>query len=321
MPNGTFDASQMKMHLKQHLEQIGDLLTTAEDIEQYADFTGALNDLNRLTEDHYTLSPEGTFPLVTVENKKKLQEAYQNAIQAASRIAAGQETGPVNIQLRTIAGELLPMLETDNAALEMTNVARTPVTLPVLIGNARAQAVDMGDQQAEIAAGQMSSRQHIKVQNGRTIEEGYFTPTTTQDLEKRCDAYLDRMEKKYPEFRTIIDAFKKTDKDTLFSNAVEYEIFDYYNGNMSPDEIRNAVIEICRDDIFGVVGIEPDVYRPHMQNPDFLKFMDEFGKGMIPLKSDYKVYRSGGIVDLPEGTNIDKRNVGMTRMADMLGKP
>ena len=249
MPNSTFDASQMKMHLKQHLEQIGDLLTTAEDIEQYADFTGALNDLNRLTEDHYTLSPEGTFPLVTVENKKKLQEAYQNAIQAASRIVAGQETGPVNIQLRTIAGELLPMLETDNAALEMTNVARMPVTLPVLIGNARAQAVDMGDQQAEIASGQMSSRQHIKVQNGRTIEEGYFTPTTTQDLEKRCDAYLDRMEKKYPEFRTIIDAFKKTDKDTLFAPAVEYEIFSYYNENMSPDEIRrmSAVKVITAD--------------------------------------------------------------------------
>ena len=49
--SNTFDASQMKMHLKQHIEQVGDLMTTTENIEEYAEFLDALNDLNRLTED------------------------------------------------------------------------------------------------------------------------------------------------------------------------------------------------------------------------------------------------------------------------------
>ena len=133
--SNTFDASQMRMHLKQHIEQVGDLMTTTENIEEYAEFLDALNDLNRLTEDYYTLSPEGTCPLMTEEGKKQLQTAYQNAMKAAGRIVLGEETGAVNAQLRTLAGALLPMLETDNAALEMTNVSREPVTLPALIGN------------------------------------------------------------------------------------------------------------------------------------------------------------------------------------------
>lgn len=124
--SNTFDASQMRMHLKQHIELVGDLMTTTENIEEYAEFLGALNDLNRMTEDYDTLSPEGTYPLMTEDGKKQLQTAYQNAMKAAGQIVLGEETGAVNAQMRTIAGELLPMLETDNAALEMTNVSREP---------------------------------------------------------------------------------------------------------------------------------------------------------------------------------------------------
>lgn len=318
---GTFDASQMKLHLNKYVTEISDMLTSAQDIERYADFTQSVIKLNGLTGMFYQMNEDGTYPLLTEEDKKMLTDAYQDAMEQAAEIVNGNETGAVGEQMRSIAGVLLPMMHADHAALEITDVSRAPFTLPVLIGNARAQTVDMGDQQTEIESGMMSSRRHIKVQNGTTVEEGFFTASSHVNIEKRYFAHLDKMAAKYPDYKPLIDAFRAAKLEDVFSPLTDYTIYSGCKENDFDDDLRSAVLGNCRDEIFEPVDIAENLYAPLEQRDDYLKFMDEFTSGMQPIKPDYTAYRHGNMIEVDEGANIDRRNTAMSRMGRLLGKP
>lgn len=69
----------------------------------------------------------------------------------------------------------------------------------------------------------MSSRRHIKVQNGTTVEEGFFTASSHVNIEKRYFAHLDKMAAKYPDYKPLIDAFRAAKLDDVFSRSLLIE--------------------------------------------------------------------------------------------------
>ncbi|MBR0312702.1 MAG: hypothetical protein IJQ98_09980, partial [Oscillospiraceae bacterium] len=60
--------------------------------------------------------------------------------------------------------------------------------------------------------------------------------------------------------------------------------------------------------------------RDIVWEPQYLAFMDEFYSEMGGISAEYDAYKSGERLTCEDGANIDRRNVGMSRVAGLLGK-
>ena len=187
-----YDATEMRAHLNEYLKEINDLMTTSESIEQYSNFWATLTAIQALTENLYMrrvlrsedgqpLPGDGTFPPLEDAHKVVLEKQYQDAINQAGELIAGEDQGYLATRMRSIARELMPMMLADKTALDMVDVSEMSITLPELVGAARERAVDLGEQESVIAGGEMNSRQHMYVDSGSVgednepaLEEGLF---------------------------------------------------------------------------------------------------------------------------------------------------
>lgn len=312
----------MKLNLANYVQQINDTLTTQETINKYSDFTQRLNEISSLTEKFYTPDANGTYPLLTAKDKNDLYRAYDRAIKSAHKVSHDNTaTGEVGERMKKIAKDLMPMLSADNAALEITDVEKTPYTLPALIGNARTTYVELGKQKSATASGNVSTRHHLKVKNGNTIEEGYFTPTATVDILGTPKLIFDRLEDKYPpQYKPILDKLRKKSPADLAS--VSWDAYrtmkDFEKDN---DVIRFTVKTTIQNSELRKMGVTAEDRRLAENQPDYAKFIDELASDMNRYYLDYRIYKNGEAMQLGDGANIDKRNIGMSRVSKLLGKP
>lgn len=200
-----FDVTQMRAHLKEYIGEISDLLTTEEDLSQFADFCAGLSTIDEITDQAYRPDADGNYPTLTEQNVELIKDTYQRTIDQANALLNKPFPGPAGQRMRGIVRELAPMLAADHAALNTADTTQ-PVTLPELIGKAREQAVDLGDQKAPTAGAENSVRQHIQVYNGNSLEPGFFTANKTLDPERDYKLALDGLAVKYPDYLPLINS-------------------------------------------------------------------------------------------------------------------
>lgn len=104
-----YELTQMRIHLQRFIQQIGDSLTSPEDIARYEDFSNKLKKLSTLTNSYY----RSRLPLFP-ELRNNLMSAYNDALEAAVLVANERgETGPAGLRLKTVAREMIPLMQMD----------------------------------------------------------------------------------------------------------------------------------------------------------------------------------------------------------------
>ncbi len=313
-----YDVSQMRAHLSEILKNISDLTTTPEDVERYTALNSSLYEIDALTRFFYTPQPDGSFPVLKPSDRQLLTQAYEQAQQRAAAILTEKATGRTQRQMKSVVRELVPLLQSDLSAFQMTDPT-IPVTLPELISRARAQAVDMGDAKLPVQSGQASVRQHIRVTNGDTIEEGFFTPSVYSTPKKDFAELMERLEKKYPAYKSFLDAIRAVPMEDLCDRAMD--ILEHPYLHLDEGNIEAEQRSFWRIHHHEMLDIAPTIYLPLEDREDYLAFMDEFAQGMTPVRKQYRLYVQGeNGLTLQEGANIDKRSIAMSRMAGLLGK-
>lgn len=311
-----YDVSAARANLNDYLKEISDLLTTQEDIEHYAAFNNALSVINDLTEAAYQPQEDGSLLPLDQEMQQVLQNAYQKALDEAAQLAVQAETGQAGERMRGIVREITPMLQSDVSALNMVDLSREPMALPEIISKAREQAVDLGDQQPPTVSGSINTRQHFQVVNDGVSEPGFFTPTVTVDPDGAYRRHLDQMEAKYPDYKPLIDQLRKMPlRDASSVNWVpNYQMI--VNAEASLEEQKAAVRENWVDQAFDPLLIDAGDLP---QRPDFLAVMDDIGQGIDAARRQMITFKDGDFV-FPDGANLDRRNVAMSRTAALIGK-
>ena len=272
-----FDVSQMRANLGNYLEEIGDLLTTPQDVERYAEFTASLYKINALTKRSYQIQPDGTLPKLEENTARELQEAYRTALDQSAQLQESAETGEVGKRMRNIVRELTPLLRSDNTALELYDAQKEPMSLPELIGRCRSQAVDLGEQQTDVSSGQVSSRQHIQIQGENSVEDGYFTETVRAQPEKDFKNLMAKLENKYPAYAPLLEKVKEQDVGAyMFVNLEPYK-----SQNIPEDlqECKDYLKDHWRRGLYHLLGVEKEITRPLEERADYYQFMDEFSRG------------------------------------------
>lgn len=311
-----FDVTQMRTRLNAYMEEIRDLATSKEDVARYAQFNAALHEINEQTEYYYKLREDGTYPPLDAEGLKKLRSGYQAALEQSTLLLEGSEGGAVAERMRGIAREMQPLLRSDSAALDMADSQNLP--LPELIGRAREQAVDLGDQQAVGESGQLNTREHIQVVCGGVTEDGYFTATRRVEPVKKYRELLDRLESKYPpQFRPFINHLREN-RQQLFKAGYDEPMYEGCQGD-SPEQTRERMVKKWHNSFHRYAGTRNAV-QDIVWEPQYLAFMDEFYSEMGGISAEYDAYKSGVRLKCEDGANIDRRNVGMSRVAGLLGK-
>ena len=312
-----YDVTEMRARLSGFMREINDLSTSQEDVERYASFNAALHDINEQTEYYYQPLPDGSYPTLDAEGLKKLQASYEAALEQTGSLLAGQGGGAVAERMRGIVREMAPLLQSDSAALNMAGKA--PVPLPELIGRAREQAVDLGAQQTTSQSGSLSARQHIQVENNGVTEDGFFTAASRVEPEKQYRQLMDRLEQKYPpQYRPLVEELRGKYEDAVYLGL---SFSPYENAEQdTPEMTRSAVRRTWRLEflsplkLYGTAGELKD-------DPQYLSFLDDFYSDLTGIATVHQCYKDKTHLVCEDGEGIDRRNVGMSRVAGMLGKP
>ena len=312
-----FDVTEMRARLNEFMKEINDAATSPEDVERYAKFNAALHKINEQTDYYYKPREDGTYPPLDADGLKKLQEHYNAALEQSRLLLSGTEGGAVAERMRLIARELQPLLRSDSAALDMADSQNLP--LPELISRAREQAVDLGDQQTVGESGQLNTREHIQVVRGGVTEDGYFTATRRVEPEKKYQALLDRLAGKYPpQFQPLIEALRKDSQRVFRAADYRESMYTDVRGN-SPEETEKLMVNKWQREFHQHAGTGK-VAQDIVWEPQYLAFMDELYSAMGGIFAEYEAYKSGVRIKCEDGANIDRRNVGMSRVAALLGK-
>ena len=73
-----YELTQMRIHLQRFMQEIGDVLTSPEDIARYEDFSKKMKSLSRMTDSYYN----GNIPLFR-DMGNMLRTSYDEALEAA----------------------------------------------------------------------------------------------------------------------------------------------------------------------------------------------------------------------------------------------
>ena len=325
MPKKVFDISHLQANINEYIKSMNDLITTAEEVQKYSEFCGAIFEINAITQTYFTVNKNGQLPLMNQAQKIELRNAYRKAIEQGSALLGIEDTGKVGEGMNALIQEMLPLLQADNIALDQASV-KGPMTLSEIIENGRQQVVDLGNQESYIQSGITNARQNIIVQNGNTFEEGYFTPTKkVENYDKKAKRKLEEIRGKYPaEFGSVIDILIEQNLNHSFmNNQIHWDSIDYSAlWKMKPDQREEELDYKMYSAFLGEMGISAEQYEDIINHPEGYKFLDEIRTTLEAIKNEYDTYLRGDFaLDLKEGDTIDRRNIGMYRMGCLLGKP
>ena len=129
---------------------------------------------------------------------------------------------------------------------------------------------------------------------------------------------MDRLQEKYPpKYRQLIDAMRGAYSNAAEVNYVESR-YTFFEGK-TPEETRELVNENVLSEIH--IYLNTTELASEVENDSqYIASMDEFREEMTSISIERRCYHSGLMLECEEGANIDRRNVGMSRVAGMLGK-
>ena len=321
----TFDISMLQTMISDHIKEMSDILTSGEDVQNYVDFCTSIFAIKAMMDYFYTPDSRGNLPLMDEKQKMELFSLYGKAIEKAVPLLNDEAAGPAGIRMNSIVKEMLPLLHTDHMALEMAGGAKS-MPLPEIISKGRTRAIDLGQQPIKTEPGKAGFR--LKTENNGEVTDGFFMPERTVDIKKSYGAFLDEMEKKYaPVYKPLIDHFRNlTLKQAFESETMSYDKFDMYpsdelNGK-STEEKKTIIKEKFFDRFWSKAGLNEASIVQVSGQADYLKFTDEFYNAFLNVYHDHKSYMGDrSLLNLETGSNLDRRNTAMYRMACFFGKP
>ena len=323
----TFDTTALQTNINEHIKEMSDILTSGGDVQQYVDFCTAIFAIKGMIDYYSAPDGNGNLPLLDERQKMEMISLYGKAIQTAGHLLNDEADGPVRIQMNSIVKEMLPLLHSDHMALEMSG-GTEPTPLPEIISQGRTRVIDLGQQPVRTEPEKTDGIYRLKIENNGEVSEGFFMPERTVDTKQSYDAFLDEMEKKYPPvYKPLIDHFRTL----TLSQAFESETISYDKYEMYPaDELRDKTTEEKKtiikgkffDRFWSKAGITAENMAPVSDQADYLKFTDEFYNGFLKVYQDHKSYMGEkSLLNLEQGSNLDRRNTAMYRMAGFFGKP
>ena len=320
---GQFDLSAMRTHLGNYITEISDLLTTPEEVQNYSDFCDALFRIQSITNFYYTPQSDGSLPVMDQRAKLELRESYARALREAEPLLAEEDTGEIGTEMRRITRELVPLLQSDADALDQVDLSQRTMSLPEMIGQGRELVVDLGDHAAPVVSGSSNSRQYIRIGDHNNAETGYFTPTVTVEPTKEYTELLNRLQEKYPAYRPLIDELRNKSLQDISSVITLDE--DPFSGlqDRTVQEKRAEMERFWFQDFYNPMGFRGDQIEPLAQRRDYNVFTDELFNGLKPIRTHYHNYtaENSAFLKVKEGANLDRRNLGMYRMACLLHTP
>ena len=322
----TFDITMLQTKINDHIREMSDILTSGENVQQYMDFCTSIFAIKGMIDYYSTPDGNGNLPLLDERQKMEMISLYGQAIKTSAPLLNDEAQGPAGIQMNSIVKEILPLLHSDHMALEMAGKTE-PMPLPEIISKGRTRVIDLGQQPVKTEPGKGSDVFRLKTENNGEVNEGFFMPERTVDIKQSYDAFLDDMEKKYAGYKALIDHFRTLTLSQAFeSETISYDKFDMYPSdelrNKSTEEKKTIIKGKFFDRFWSKAGVTAQDIDQVSVQADYLKFTDEFYNGFLKIYQDHRSYTGEkSLLNLESGSNLDRRNTAMYRMAGLFGKP
>jgi len=283
-------------------------------IENFAEFTQALENLWLQSAELYQKDKEGKYKALDADAYRKLIGAYGNALEKANNVLLQSEG---NNALHELTTSLTSILYTDMNSLENI-VPGNNITLPEVIEKGRSATIDLGNVQLVGSGNAMSNRIPIeyKMPNGE-MRKGFFTKKLEVPSRNDVNNSLKPVEEKYPEFKSFFNALNALDDAAFFNLAwVPLYQFDIIISN-SPNPTRAEL-----DMSFAGLNLTDEEKNTLCNNEKFMQCMHDTVSAASPIVLGNQSYcDSEKWLGGKEGERIDNRNSAMSMVSKMLGFP
>lgn len=302
--------------------------------QEYKDYIKALERINALSDELYKEDKELGFPLMTMEKKKEVLEAYKNCDKAIKSLKEklNREYQGKNDLARAvvdICNNVTSYVTKDVATISAYDPSKEKKTMPELIKSARAYTFDITGEKLNTVGGALSSRITLNyTKPDGTQVKGVFTKKTYIDGEGGMVAALgkicngkDSKDKKYRALlREYFDAIKEENPE-LKDKAIAYQLIQkgYYKvdgkvlwslGGVR-DSIKNEIKYYRESKGKSTRNLTNDVEELVNSRLVNDEAFSKAAKTLSISTCQYEAY---------QGDRIDSRNSAMSVVAGLLGK-
>lgn len=326
--------TEMQQKALDFTNSINQTVVSEEDKERYDEFSKWVQAINYLSEDFYVPDEKGNLPVLDEISINAFKDTYKKALEECDKVIKMNSNEGISGKMKDLAKQIKETLMKDSVAFEdIDPEINKNMTLDEVIGLGRSITVDIGDAPIVSESGSFSSRIPIKVADmpGGAVD-GYFTPSSDVDTTKNTQNLTLELKEKYPGLGNLIDAITTASHykliqtgltDLSVGRAVRYrvqELDDNVFKQNDPDKMKKFAIDYYANTLDKVIS--EDVVKKAKKDPDFIRCMDEICMKYGKIVKNHAVYVADNQtwLGVPEGSNIDKRNVAMSTMSEMLGK-
>lgn len=284
---------------------------------EYAVYAEKMQALDEQMDELSALDEWGIPKPLTAEQKAALAAAMEEAAMAGeaylaeAKQAAGQEQ-ELKQGLPGLVGKLQGVLSHDYSTLQSYDPA-SKLSLPELMEKSRCKTIQLGTTQIDSMGGAQSSRIPMSLVNEKGEKrQGFLTKANSIELKKTFEAglehasrYLD--DEAAEQLGKLLENHRKLRKIPA-DKSDEYVIADmfgcFYNKD-HPVNMRNLGF------MLGKLGVKATIHQRAAQ---------AMIKAWEPLNK-VSTYFNGRELGLKDGERVDRRNSGMSAVAEVLGKP
>ena len=296
--------------------------------QEYAPFLTAMQQLNQEMEG--LMEPdENGWKLITPERMDSLAGKYRTAGRALEKYLQGTKntTDPLERANREKAEKLAEILAADTAAFRRYN-PRDPEnqkSLPTILDEARVQTIDISDVKIKSVGGAQSQRMPMTIvgPDGNPME-GFFTKAEVYDPLGTFNKVADSAAEKAatPDGRALLSNFMNAykeyytqhpDKNKSVKTNPEMVVGFLMNSRKDPNKGMALSQDKIVSEIAKVSGKTPEEVK-NLCGKNALKGMTS---GLEKIFFDVQI--KGREVGMTDKTRIDKKNAGMSIVAELIG--
>ena len=284
---------------------------------EYAVYAEKMQALDEQMDELSALDEWGIPKPLTAEQKAALAAAMEEAAMAGeaylaeAKQAAGQEQ-ELKQGLPGLVGKLQGVLSHDYAAIQGYDPA-SKLSLPELMEKSRCKTIQLGTTQINSMGGAQSSRIPMSLVNEKGEKrQGFLTKANTIELKKTFEAglknaaeYLD--DEAGTQLGKLLENHRKLRKIPA-NKSDEYVIADMFGcfyDKKHPVNMQNLGF------MLGKLGVKTTINQRAAQ---------AMIKAWEPMNRVSTAF-NGRELGLKDGERVDRRNSGMSAVADLLGKP
>lgn len=275
--------------------------------EQFQALLQSLNNLNDLTNRYYEVDQDGNLPIMDNAALVEFERQYSDAIKRCNDFNQTMKSaGAEDMEMNQLVGKVANVLQTDIKSIMKIDVRRGR-NLPAALSEARTLEINIGNQELSTAGNVLSSRGLIEIPtaDGERMK-GFFTSDDRFDMITPINQYLDRLKQSdmnEDDKKTYVEIVEKIRDDDRYAVKFHAASSDY---------------DWTQKDLEGM-GYSKQEAEKIFNSQSFKTVINDLRNAVNDaVDIRYRMYVGYG-----HGYNsyISKRNVGMSRMADMLGMP